>query len=99
MPDVAGQISDTPVPTSTVCVSEAEAKKLNVGEHVSLNVSGKVKAIMERYGKDEKGKYDVTIENPSVAYEDMNSPESEKKLKDMPAEEMRKRLPKAEREY
>lgn len=94
-----GMEACTPVPTSTVCVSEAEAKKINVGEHVSLNVSGKVKSIMERYGKDEKGKYDITIENPSVAYEEMDSPEVEKKLKDMPAEEMRKRLPKAEREY
>lgn len=82
--------AETPVPTSTVCVSESEAKKFNVGEVVSLTVSGKVKSIMERYGKDEKGKYDVTVENPSVGYDDP---------KEKSAEEMRKTLPKAEREY
>lgn len=82
--------AETPIPTSTVCVSEAEAKKFNVGEHVSLTVSGKVKAIVERYGKDEKGKYDVTVENPTVGYDDP---------KEKSADEMRKTLPKAEREY
>jgi hypothetical protein len=96
--------------TSSICVSKEEAKNLSVGESTSLTVSGKVKSISEDYAHNDK--YIVTIESPSNSYdeesnskenemtpEEMSAPDVEEKTKNMSAAQMRKRLPKADKEY
>lgn len=95
----------SPLPTSMIVVSESEAKKLNVGEITTITSTGKVLGIRECYGDNNKGQYEVTLENPTtsapikkekkvMSVDDMNDSKKVKEMDDMSADEMREVLPK-----
>lgn len=95
--------ASSPLPTSMLVISEAEAKTLKVGSTVSITTTGKVLGVRECYGDRNKGQYEVTIENPTSTYpkkemskEDMDDPEKTKFMDDMSSDDMKKILPKKE---
>lgn len=70
-------------PTSNVVIDAEQAKTIKVGEQMSLAVKGKVKGVREMF--DRKGMFEVTLEHAPVK-------------KEKTSEDMRKELPKAERD-
>jgi len=74
----------SPLPSSRIILNKQDAKALSVGESTKIAVNGKVTAIQECY--DHKDMFEVTLEGTGEG--DYN---------DMSPEEMRKKLPVAER--
>jgi hypothetical protein len=82
-------LSPSYVPISRIVVSKDEAQSCTVGDTAEFRVSGKITDIHEC--EDESSKYyEITLEQS-------NSSKEEKNLESMSPEEMRKKLPVAER--
>jgi hypothetical protein len=72
---------EQPKPRTTVTISKDQASSINVGQTVSLKVSGMVKGVREAYGDYRPKMYEVEIEDTKVS--GIESNQADKALADL----------------